>query len=149
MNELTSKINEILSSEEGMNQVRNLANSLGLSLPENLNLPQTGQNQMNPAPQTNPLSQSPAANPPAVKNENPAPNNLAGGLSISPDMLLNIGKMMSSAGENDKNTALLLALKDHLSEERRRKVDDAIKIMHLVKILPVIKEMGFFGGDKK
>ena len=39
-----------------------------------------------------------------------------------------------------------MALKPHLSEERSKKVDDAVKIMQLIKLLPLIKESGLFGG---
>lgn len=61
-----------------------------------------------------------------------------------------LGKIMSvmsklnSAG-NDSRQALLLALKPHLSEPRREKVDNAVKILKLLELLPLIKEMN--GGS--
>ena len=148
MDELSLKINEILNSEEGMNQVRTLANSLGLSLPENFNSIATENKNILSAEQ-NKDGESNVQNNNQFQNERNIFSDSSKPSSINPDMLLNVGKMLSSSERNDKNTALLIALKDHLSEERQRKVDDAIKIMHLVKILPFIKEMGFFGGDKK
>ena len=55
MSDITAKINEILNSEDGMNQVRNLAQSLGLNLPEeNQNPIQNIQNNTAPTSQINP-----------------------------------------------------------------------------------------------
>ena len=44
--------------------------------------------------------------------------------------------------KNDRRTELLLALKPHLSEERRERVDKAVKILKIVSILPALKEQG-------
>lgn len=45
--------------------------------------------------------------------------------------------------ENDSRSVLLNALKPHLSEPRREKVDTAIKILKIIDLLPLIKETGF------
>ena len=46
---------------------------------------------------------------------------------------------------NDPRAALLTALKPHLSETKREKVDTAIKILRLLDLLPLIKESGILG----
>ena len=46
---------------------------------------------------------------------------------------------------DDSRTALLTALKPHLSEPKREKVDTAIKILRLLELLPVLKESGVLG----
>lgn len=43
---------------------------------------------------------------------------------------------------NDPRTQLLKALKPHLSEPKRDKVDTAIKILKVIEILPFLKESG-------
>jgi len=48
--------------------------------------------------------------------------------------------------ETDERSALLLALKPHLSDKRKERVDGAVKIMKLVKLLPVINETGILKG---
>ncbi len=48
----------------------------------------------------------------------------------------------NTSGSDDKNIALLTALKPHLSEEKQYKVDKAVKIMHLLEIYSVLKESG-------
>lgn len=61
-----------------------------------------------------------------------------GGLGIDPKMMLRLGKLMSSAGGSDQRSALLLALKPHLSPERQARTDNAIQILKLLKILPAL-----------
>ena len=46
---------------------------------------------------------------------------------------------------DDPRTALLTALKPHLSEAKQDKVDTAIKILRLLDLLPLIKESGILG----
>ena len=43
---------------------------------------------------------------------------------------------------DDPRAALLTALKPHLSEAKREKIDTAIKILRLLDLLPLIKESG-------
>ena len=54
-----------------------------------------------------------------------------------------IGKLKNS--DDDSRTKLLIALKPHLSEPKREKVDTAIKILKLLELLPLIKETGILG----
>ena len=51
-----------------------------------------------------------------------------------------ISKLKS--GVNDPRSQLLTALKPHLSEPRREKVDTAIKIIKVLEILPLVKDSG-------
>ena len=51
-----------------------------------------------------------------------------------------IGRLNSK--NDDCRTALLTALKPNLSEERRKKVDTAIKILKFIELLPLLKESG-------
>ncbi len=44
----------------------------------------------------------------------------------------------------DKRTDLLLALKPHLSEKRKERVDNAVKILRVVDLLPLLSESGLF-----
>ncbi len=61
--------------------------------------------------------------------------------------LMNIMSIVSklNAKNDDSRTTLLSALKPHLSEPRREKVDTAIKILRLLELLPVLKESGVLG----
>lgn len=48
-------------------------------------------------------------------------------------------------GANDKSVELLLALKPHLSYERQKKLDTAIKLLKLYSVLPLIKDSNILG----
>lgn len=63
-------------------------------------------------------------------------NELAGIMSI----VSKLNRQNDVAGTN-----LLAALKPHLSEPRREKVDTAIKILRLLDLLPLLKESGVLG----
>ncbi len=54
-----------------------------------------------------------------------------------------VSKLQSQS--DDPKSALLLALKPHLSEAKREKVDTAVKILRLLDLLPLIKETGILG----
>lgn len=43
---------------------------------------------------------------------------------------------------DDDRTRLLMALKPHLSEPKREKVDTAVKILKMLELLPLIRESG-------
>lgn len=46
--------------------------------------------------------------------------------------------------KDDERTKLLNALKPYLSEQRQEKADNAIKILKLLELLPLIKDSGLF-----
>lgn len=77
-------------------------------------------------------------------SESPAP-------AIDFNMMLQVQKAMQRFTMGNKNVDLLRSLKPHFSEARQKKVDDAIKIMQLINMLPMLKETGLFGwgGDRK
>ena len=74
--------------------------------------------------------------------EQPLPED--GGMMPSGDEIKTIMNVMSMLKDTkgDARTQLLSALKPHLSEPRRDKVDTAIKIMRLIEILPYLKDSG-------
>ncbi len=76
---------------------------------------------------------------PATLKEEPPDN-------IMPD--IDIGKIMAVMGKlnnkrADERTRLLLALKPHLTERRRERVDRAVKILRLLDMLPLLQDSGF------
>ena len=165
MDDLSAKLNQVLSDPESMKQIMNIAASLGLGGP-----PPQGQQ---------PASQAPP--PPPQQNQQQSGGAPAGGMPdlsalaallggasqaqqppspppapplIDPQTLGKIVTALSRTNNgNDKNIQLLRALKPHFSDARGSKVDDAIRIIQLLSLLPVIRESGLlsglFGGDKK
>lgn len=53
------------------------------------------------------------------------------------------GMLKSKSTDNEK-TRLLLALKPHLSTQRQKRVDTAVKILKLLELAPMLSELGLF-----
>ncbi len=59
--------------------------------------------------------------------------------SFNPDMISNIGKIMSLMNsDSGKRCRLIEALKPNLSRERQKKADEAMQILKLLEIMPMI-----------
>ncbi|MCM1487594.1 MAG: hypothetical protein NC203_04415 [Firmicutes bacterium] len=72
------------------------------------------------------------------------PDSIFGDIDI--EGIMKLGEIMSSMSKSDKNTQLLLALKPHLRPENRQKADNAIKLLKILNILPLLKESGIIDG---
>jgi hypothetical protein len=59
--------------------------------------------------------------------------------------IMKLQGLFNMEGREDKNTALLIALKPHLSLEKQEKVDKAVKIMNILEAVSVLKETGLLG----
>lgn len=79
-----------------------------------------------------------------TSNQN-EPNNDFGSMLGTDELqtIISIIGKFNSLG-NDPRSQLLTALKPHLSEPRREKVDTAIKILKVLEILPLMKDSGLF-----
>ncbi len=75
------------------------------------------------------------------KTENANLGGIADGLDLG--MLMSLVSKLNSA-EEDERTHLLQALKPYLSEKRQAKTENAIKILKLLELLPLLKESGLF-----
>ena len=125
MSEFEDKLGSILGNQEAMAQIMALAQSLG-----------GGQNSAPTQSEPSPPPAPAAAQPPA---ELPDPSGMFGMLGDLDPVLIQTGmKLFSefSSGEDEK-TALLLALKPFLKEERYAKVDRAVQIARLSRVLRV------------
>ena len=60
-------------------------------------------------------------------------------------MIMKLQEMMGRFNSHDKNNDLIMALKPHLKPERQAKAENAIKIMRLITLLPLLKDSGLFG----
>lgn len=69
-------------------------------------------------------------------------NDMFSGVDI--ESVLKLGEIMSKLNEPDKNTELLIALKPHLRDENKAKIDTAVKLFKLVSLLPYLRDSGLF-----
>ena len=123
MDNLMEKIGELLSDEESMKQISELAQMFMSSVP--------GESNEN-------------ADSKEEAGESSEKSSESGGIFDNFDfsMLTKLQDIMGAVSQKDKNTDLLLALKPHLKEERQQKIDKAIKIMKLLAIWKVLKDSG-------
>ncbi len=78
-----------------------------------------------------------------VNNDNTvnALSNMMGG--ASPDMLslfTKVAPLLSNLNKEDETTRLLFALRPFLSFERQKKLDEAGKLLKIMKLLPLLKD---------
>lgn len=134
MAELENTLNSLLSNPEVMGQIMSFAKTL------------SGDAQQSDTPP--PQSEN---NESEAKLDFPDLSKLISGLSggIDPDMFTMLGKVMQEtgkSGQDDKNMALLAALRPFLKEKRQAKIDQAIQIAKLSRLARIaIQSMK--GGD--
>jgi hypothetical protein len=71
----------------------------------------------------------------------------AGGLPIDPEIMRSVMKIapaLSRARQEDDSTRLLRALRPFLGESRKKKLDEAVRIMQLIRMVPFLKSSGIF-----
>lgn len=135
MDDLSSKLNEIFSSPDGMEKIKNLVSML-----QNSGGGQTASQAARP-PQPDASQPGTDTAPPP-----PPPASGAGGLNFDPSMLLTMQKAFSAMQKGDPRVDLLLALRENLGDERRQRVDEAVQILRMMNLLPLLREQGLFGG---
>jgi hypothetical protein len=114
MDDLFDKMQQIFSDPESMKQMQELADML--SDDENESSSQNNSNEKN------------------VENSNEE-----GFFDFS--KILKLTSIMGNS-QNDSDTALLLALKPHLNEEKQKKIDKAVKILKILSIFNAAKGSG-------
>lgn len=114
MDDLSAKLAELLNDPESMNRVRQMAENI---------LGESG-------------GEPPAPDPPTDLS---AVGEMLGGGELQ-SIISVISKMKSAS--DDSRVQLISALRPHLSEERKKRADTAIKILKLLDVLPLIKDSG-------
>ena len=118
MDDLTGKINELLSDPESMEKIKNLAGMFAAS--------------------------SGGENSSAGSSEGHKEENDGSGFNIDPEMLFKIKNALDIMKKDDPRVDFLIALKPNLSDMRRKKVDEAIHILKLLSLMPMLREQGIF-----
>lgn len=63
-------------------------------------------------------------------------------LNINIEILSNLQKIFDNMPENEKNAELIRALKPLLSDELKQKAEEAIKMIKIFSVIPILKENG-------
>lgn len=136
MSELEEKLEGILGNPQAMAQIMSLAQSLNLSggQPSAASEAQPQPSGDEPAP----AAQAPAPPPPPPGPSDGGLGNLLGGLgSLDPKMLSAAASLLGqfNSGDDDRRTALLTALRPFVKEQRYARLDKAIQIAKLSRLI--------------
>lgn len=150
MEGLEQQLNQFLSDPNSMKQLQSMMSSLGLGQ-------QGGGNSgtASPAPPAPPPAPAPA---PDLSSLAGMLGTLGGGQTAqapptqslaAPDTLAMVAKlapMLNQLNREDDSTRLLMALRPLLGAERQKKIDEAVKILQLMRLLPMLRDMGGLPG---
>lgn len=118
MDDFSEQISKILSDPQAMEQIKSMAGMFG------------SENNSRPAPAPQPIQNSPPAG------------------MMSPELLSAVGRVMPLLSEykkDDNATRLLAALRPFLSRDKQQKLDEATKMLQMLRFLPMIKKLGGTG----
>ncbi len=157
MDDLASKLGDMLNSPGALDQIKNLVGLLGSnssgqqsagnsgSAPSNAQLAGLLSN-LASNPQIAGLLGGAANNP---QPPAPQPEQKESTPGVDGDMLqtiMKIAPLLSSVRQEDDSTRLLHALRPMLGSERQKKLDEAIKLLQLMRIMPLLKGNNLLGG---
>lgn len=118
MDDLSGKLMEMLNNPKSMEKIKGLTNLLNINTDQSETL-------------NNEEPDSKAPNAPLLPTD-------------TINTMMKIMPILSSMNKEDENTRFLFALRPLLSEKRKRKLDESIKIMQMIRILPLLKNQGIF-----
>ena len=115
MDDLSRKIGEILNDPSALEQIKELTGLLGVG-------------------NTEQKSDAKPVSVPAPAGSMPDPSML--------NMVMKLAPLMQSANSDDDSTRLLRALKPFMHDERSKRIDSAIRLLGIMKLLPILKGSG-------
>ncbi|WP_416201321.1 MAG: FH2 domain-containing protein [Thermocaproicibacter melissae] len=125
MDDISSRLSEILSDPASMERLRNLAAMF------------SGTSQQDHEPQPAP--------PPQQNTQRAQPQPQGQMPSLDPQVMglvMKLAPVLSAMRQEDNSTRLLNALRPFLGEDRRRRLDEAMRILQLARILPYLRNSG-------
>jgi hypothetical protein len=169
MDDLMGKLSEVLNDPQSMQQISQLASAI---TKQNTDLPPAnapaengfeGFDGSNGSPDISAMlsslfSGAQGNEASAVGAEKSAGGGIVGNANNSnnsnssnnvPDIskIMKITNLISGSAAEDKNIALLLAMKPLLKEENQVKIDRLVKIFKIMNAYPLIRDSGLLGGD--
>ena len=119
MEDLNEKLTRLLSSPEGMEKIQSMMAALGGSLP-----------------QEEPSPQPPTAVPPPPPAET----------GVDMAVLSKILPLLGNLNQENEDTRLLAALRPYLHGQRAERLEESMRLLRLMKLLPLLTEGGRAGG---
>lgn len=140
MDNLAAQLSELLESPDGMDKIREMASML--MTPETEKAPPPASGDLPPDIDMDKLrdiassllGQQGAANNTPQNSSMPSPGDMK--------VMMKIMQALRSDAK-DERSRLLMSLRPYLSEKRQARVDNAVKILRLVQLIPLLSESGF------
>ncbi|MFI3207236.1 MAG: hypothetical protein R3Y33_08295 [Clostridia bacterium] len=120
MDDISGQLNKILSDPSSMAQIQNIMSGLGLGGNDTQNTVETPE--------------------PVQTTDNPL-----GDIDMV-SMMGKIAPLLGTIKQDDNSTRLLSALKPMLSNSRQEKITQAIRILQLLKLMPMLKDSGMLSS---
>jgi hypothetical protein len=131
MDDITDKLKGLLDSPEGLEQIKSLAASF------------LGNNNSEKSDEKEHHNKEREHHGKEKEHSSSSPLSALGLGDIDINMMLKIKSALESFNGDNEKFELLHALKPHLKPARQTRVDEAIKILRLVNLMPLFKENGF------
>ena len=128
MDDLTKKLGDLINSPEGMQKIQSALAAMGMG--------GDGSMEDEPAEAAAPMEHPREAGPVVAASHHDGLPDLT--------MLAKLAPLLQNFRKDDENTALLKALRPFLKNEREKRLDDTIKIMQFIKVMPLLQEKGLF-----
>ena len=112
--ELSRKLDQLLNSPDGVEKIRSTMAALGLS------------------------ADTPAPPPETSEPPKPPEPSAAEGSEVLSG-LLGLAPLLGKLEKDDQHTALLKALRPYLQGGREKRLDESIKLLQLMKLLPLLQ----------
>ena len=140
MDDLSQQLQSILSDPQTMGRLQGLLNSLGKD---------QGEAPAEPAAPAGPDLSTLLGALGVGQASKPQESAGTGLMGLNPQalsLMTRLAPLLNRANREDDATRLLRALRPLLSEGRQKKVDEAIQILQMLRLLPLLKESGVFSG---
>ena len=122
MDDLAGKLTELLNDPQTMEKIKGLSGLLGQSSSE------AAQPSHPAAPQQ-----------PAVSDTSAFPADMM-------QTMLKLAPLVSTLKQEDDSTRLLHALRPLLGEKRQKRLDESVRMMQMMRILPLLKSSGILSN---
>jgi hypothetical protein len=143
LDDMSAKIGDMLSKPENIEMIKNIMAMFGNSggMPGTAaGFSAQGQNPQAPGPQ----SQGQQNQSQQEQGGQQGQQGGFGGLPFDAETMMKMKKALDAVRKDDPRVELLLALRPNLSDNRQHKVDEAISLMRLINLIPLLQE-GAFG----
>lgn len=147
MDNLQDILSSVLSDPDAVQKLRSLGNELGLTSDSRDNTPQNRSGNSSPSSQSGAPFDLSALTGLLSSSGNPSANQSQGlsGSALSPDTMQSLARLMplfAGLNKEDETTVLLNSLRPFLSGDKLRRLDEAGKILRVMRILPQLRSTG-------